>query len=327
VWASNVYTSANVGTWTVTATYQTKSANAALTVNRGAPYTLTLQADPISLVVGSSSILTATVSDQFGNPVPDGTTVTFVADEGNVETSSATANGTATSFISSTVAGTAHITATSGLTQQTTTVVFTPGAPSQVIVQASPSTLVAGSGASATITATVSDVYGNILSGVMLTGDTAPSTLGSVSGLGVTDVGGRAFGVWTAGSLPGSGLLRVSSGNISGTLPVTLAVPLSGAAPTIASLSTDSVTAGGASFTLIVTGTNFYIGSVVYWNGVPQTTTFINSTQLMITVPAAALATPGTVNITVVNPGPAGASNVVTLKIWTRIYLPAIFTG
>jgi hypothetical protein len=93
----------------------------------------------------------------------------------------------------------------------------------------------------------------------------------------------------------------------------------------IASLSTDSVTAGGASFTLVMTGTNFYIGSVVYWNGVPQTTTFINSTQLTITVPASALATRGTVNITVVNPG--STSNVATLKVWARIYLPAILGG
>ncbi len=326
-WAGNVYTSANAGAWTVTATYQTKSATAALTVNRGAPYTLTLQADPISLIVGSSSVLTATVSDQFGNPVPDGTDVTFVADEGNVETPSATANGIATSIISSTVAGTAHITATSGSTQHSTTIVFTPGAPSQIIVLASPSTLVAGSGATAAITATVSDVFGNVLSGVVLTGDTLPSTLGSVSGLGATDTSGQAFGVWTAGSLPGSGLLRVDNGNISGTLPVTLAVPISSAAPTITSLSTDSVAVGGAGFTLVVTGTNFNVGSVVYWNGVPQTTTFVNSTQLTITVPAAALAAPGTVNITVVNPGPAGTSNVVTLKVWTRIYLPAIFGG
>jgi hypothetical protein len=127
------------------------------------------------------------------------------------------------------------------------------------------------------------------------------------------------------GGLPGSGLLRVSSGNISGTCAVTLAVPFNGAPPTIASLSTDSVTAGGAGFTLVMTGTNFYIGSVVYWNDVPQTTTFLNSTQLMITVPASALATPGTVNITVVNPG--STSNVATLKVWARIYLPAILGG
>ena len=80
-------------------------------------------------------------------------------------------------------------------------------------------------------------------------------------------------------------------------------------APTLTLLSPSSVTAGGAAFTLTVTGTNFVSGSVVQWNGSALTTSFVSSTQLTAAISAGDIATAGTVAVTVVNPAPGGGTS------------------
>jgi hypothetical protein len=89
--------------------------------------------------------------------------------------------------------------------------------------------------------------------------------------------------------------------------------------PQITSLSPDQAVAGGAGFTLTVNGSGFIDGtgsdrSVVHWNGSPRATTFVSSTQLTATIPASDIATAGTANVTVVNPGNL-TSNTVTFTI------------
>ena len=84
--------------------------------------------------------------------------------------------------------------------------------------------------------------------------------------------------------------------------------PVAGTMPTIAQLNPDSATAGGEGFTLTVTGTNFGAKAVVNWNGVAQTTntTFVSGTEVTVAVPASAVMTAGTVQISVTNPGTPG---------------------
>jgi hypothetical protein len=85
------------------------------------------------------------------------------------------------------------------------------------------------------------------------------------------------------------------------------AAPAPGSMPTIAQLNPDNATAGGAAFTLTVTGTNFGSKAMVNWNGVAQTsTTFVSATEVTVAVPASAIMAAGTVQITVTNPGTAG---------------------
>lgn len=79
--------------------------------------------------------------------------------------------------------------------------------------------------------------------------------------------------------------------------------------PSLSALNPSSVTAGGASFTLTVTGTNFVSGSKVRWNGTDRTTTFVSSTQLTAAIPAADIALAGTASVTVFNPSPGGGSS------------------
>ncbi|MES2389508.1 MAG: hypothetical protein V4543_16005 [Bacteroidota bacterium] len=50
--------------------------------------------------------------------------------------------------------------------------------------------------------------------------------------------------------------------------------------PSVSSISPDNAEAGSGAFTLTVTGTNFYSGSVVRWNGSDRTTHFGSSTSL-----------------------------------------------
>jgi hypothetical protein len=60
---------------------------------------------------------------------------------------------------------------------------------------------------------------------------------------------------------------------------------------------------GGPAFTLTVNGTGFASGAVVNWNGSPRTTTFVSSMQLTASILASDIATAGTANVTVTNPG------------------------
>lgn len=76
--------------------------------------------------------------------------------------------------------------------------------------------------------------------------------------------------------------------------------------PAIAQLNPGSATAGEATFMLTVTGSNFASKAVVNWNATAQMTTFVNTGQLTIQVPASAVANAGMVQITVTNPGSNG---------------------
>jgi uncharacterized protein (TIGR03437 family) len=84
--------------------------------------------------------------------------------------------------------------------------------------------------------------------------------------------------------------------------------------PAITSLAPSSTTAGGAGFTLTVTGTGFLSGAAVQWNGAALATTFVTTTQLTAAVPAGLIATAGSASITVSNPG-GMASNAVSFTI------------
>jgi len=112
----------------------------------------------------------------------------------------------------------AYITATSGLARGTITVTFRAGAPTRTTVHVEIDTLVVNTGASAAITVTLFDTYGNRVPGAPVTGYITPTTLGSLSLPSVTDEHGQAIGRWWAGTVPGSGVLVVNGTPITITL-------------------------------------------------------------------------------------------------------------
>lgn len=86
--------------------------------------------------------------------------------------------------------------------------------------------------------------------------------------------------------------------------------------PTITSLSQTSAASGGASFALIVTGTNFISTSSVNFNGSPRTTSVNSSNELTAVILAQDLLCPGVDHITVTNPAPdGGTSNALEFDV------------
>jgi hypothetical protein len=81
---------------------------------------------------------------------------------------------------------------------------------------------------------------------------------------------------------------------------------------------------GGAAFTLTVNGSNFVTNSVVQWNGVSRTTTYVNNTQMTAAIAAGDLTNPSSnIPVSVTTPGPGGG-NSNTLPVAVEYPLPAI---
>jgi hypothetical protein len=86
--------------------------------------------------------------------------------------------------------------------------------------------------------------------------------------------------------------------------------------PVITSINPTSAIAGGSSFILTVSGTNFISGSIIKWNGTNLATTYVNATQLTAVVPSANISASGTATVTVFNATPGGGtSNGLTFTI------------
>ena len=76
-------------------------------------------------------------------------------------------------------------------------------------------------------------------------------------------------------------------------------------APVVMQLVPNTANSGDPGFTLTVNGNSFNQDAVISVNGQKQTTTFMTANQLTTTIPASAIATPGTLAVTVTNPGHA----------------------
>src|SRR5207247_2356000 len=140
---------------------------------------------------------------------------------------------------------------------------------------------------------------------------TSFNATGLPGGLTVNTTTGLISGTpTTAGTYP----VTISATNSRGTGTSTLVITINNPVPTVTSISPTCATAGGPQFTLTVNGTKFVSAATVNWNGTPLATTFVSSTQLTATVPAALIATAGTASITVVNPSPGAASSTVAVS-------------
>ncbi len=77
-----------------------------------------------------------------------------------------------------------------------------------------------------------------------------------------------------------------------------------GIVPVVAAIMPTSQLHGGSDFTLTVTGSNFNGNAVVNWNAAPQSnTTHPIANTLSVMIPAADIATAGTAQVSVTNPG------------------------
>ena len=116
----------------------------------------------------------------------------------------------------------------------------------------------------------------------------------------------KATDVATAGVQP---VTVVNSGGGS-TPPLNFSIlPTPPITPTITAIAPTSATAGGGGFTITVTGTNFISDSVVDWNGAARVTSFKSATSLQAQILSTDIATPGTIEMTVLNTSSNGAAS------------------
>ena len=155
------------GVSTITAIYgQSLVDTVQVIINQSIPTFLNVSANPNIILADnqSSSIITAVVSDQSNNAIPDGTPVTFaiVSGTGTIESNKVTANGVATSRLtSSTQPDTVAVAVQVAQLSDTTTVFYIVGPPASITLSADSTSLPADGVTSTQVTATVFDAAGN----------------------------------------------------------------------------------------------------------------------------------------------------------------------
>lgn len=193
-------TAVNSGTDTLTASAAGLKATQSLSVSSDA-FSFTTPAANANIVIGTPTTVTVHWENS-GQPVADGTTITFAATRGTVSAPTATTTGGSASVtISSTTAGPSVISATgSGGVSAQLVVNFIATNPSAMNLQASPATVpIQGQ---STITATVRDATNNLVEGKTVDFSiTTDPTEGSLSvASAVTNSQGQASTVYSAGS-------------------------------------------------------------------------------------------------------------------------------
>lgn len=168
----------------------------------------------------------------------------------------------------------------------------------------------------------VNPINGSSLSGNATYSGTGEQTVYSGSGSTVS-VSGLAPGNtyhFRAYEYSNIGLLYNSNTATDNPNSISLSYPT----PIAGSLSPASTIEGGTSFTLTVSGSEFYPASVINWNGSPRTTVFVNSTTLTTTIASADIASAGTATVTVTNPTPGGGTSASLSFTITAASAPVI---
>ena len=203
-WSSNVYTSHTAGTYTVQASYSSKTATASLTVSAGSLHNFVVVA-PSSATAGTAFTLTVTAQDASGN------TITTYSSSVGLSASSGTINPTSTgtsgwssgvwssSSVTLSAAGSITITANDGGHTGTDTVSVTAGSLHNFIFN-TVGTQTAGAAFSITVTA--KDAYNNTVTGYTGTpslsysaGSISPGAMNAFVG-GVGSTSGRCDCRW-----------------------------------------------------------------------------------------------------------------------------------
>jgi len=89
----------------------------------------------------------------------------------------------------------------------------------------------------------------------------------------------------------------------------TLSIIVQNPVPSLASLSPTGANAGGAAFTLTANGASFISSSVVSFDGLVKSTTYVSPTQLTAAISSADIANGGSYPVEVVTPAPGGGTS------------------
>jgi len=193
-----------VGTTTITASSEGKSASATLTVTPVPVATVTVTAPQSSLTVGSSTQATAVTRSANGQVLTD-RAITWSSSAPSV------ASVSSTGVILAIAPGAVTVSATSE--GRTATLAVSVLAPAPAVVDISPATLTLAPSQTASLTATVRDASGNVLTGQSVSWGTTSPAVATVSASGVvTGVNSGAVTITaTAGGKTGLASVTVRS--------------------------------------------------------------------------------------------------------------------
>ena len=241
--ATTTFTAGTVaGPATITASYgDGLTSTAVVELLIGTPAAMSLTADPVSISVEgqTTSTITASVTDDEGDPVI-GISVWFETTLGTIDASAVTNTyGQATATLTAgTLADAAVVTATAGSVEQSIQVQINVGPASDEtsLLDADPDILGANGEDTAVVTMTIKDKYSNPIAGAWVEFST---DLGSVYPIGAhTNSSGVAATTFTAGTEPGTASITASYGE---GLTSTTAVELLVGTPAQIALSADPV--------------------------------------------------------------------------------------
>jgi len=201
------------------------------------PISITITADPTSIAAGptSYSIIQAAFTGG-GDPVPEGTSVTFTTTLGTFPNGSQTYNiptydatGIVTTFLyGGTTAGTATVTATLGSATAQAQVTIYSQAPAAIVVSANPSTLEANGTNTSSVTASVTGGGGNAVPDGTVVSFSITAGTGTLSALSATTTDGLATVVYTSpSSAPAQGYATIQAETTNG-LTNTVNITLTG---------------------------------------------------------------------------------------------------
>jgi len=300
--ATGLATAKAIGSATITATSEGKSGTATLTVNPVPVFSVTITPpNPDTVFIGYSTQLTAVTKDSIGG-ILTGRTVTWQV----TNTSLATVN--ANGLVSGVAAGTTQITASSEGRSATNTLVSTKAPVGTVTISpGSDSVTNAGAASTKSLTATVQDVKGTVVTDRTVNWTSTPGSVATVapsSGVSTT-VTGKSVGT---AQVIATSETKADTSTIKVILAVT-SVQVSPGSPTLSLAATPTVqlTATTKNGSTIITG---------------RTITWTSSNPTIATVSASGLVTAikaGTATITArsgfdggANPltGPAGTASV-----------------
>jgi hypothetical protein len=259
----------------------------------------------VTLTSGSfSSAAVALSSGSASISVPAGSLTT-----GNDTLTASYAPDPASSSIYNSASGTSSTVTVSLPPKTTPTVTVTPSASSITTTQALTVTVaVSGGSGNPTPTGTVTLSSGSYSSTVALSSGSASISVPAGS---LTTGNDTLTATYTPDPASSS-----TYNSATGTSPTVTVTVITNPVPTMSGISPAFTSAGGAAFTLTVSGTGFVSGSTVYWGTTALTTTYVSATQLTAQIAAADIATAGTTEVSVQSPNPGGGiSNAMQFEV------------
>lgn len=305
--ASGMVTAVSQGSATITGTSEGKSGVATITVTQSAVATVTVTPSPLSMSVGQTTQLVATLKDTVGNQL-NGRVVTWASSSTTVAT--VATDGTVTAV----AAGNATITATSEGKSGAAALSVTNVAVGSVTVQPQGPSIVVG--ANVQLSATVRDVNGTVVTDRLVTWTSGNASLATVSSSGV--VTGVAAGSVT--------ITATSEGKSGATTVNVMKVPVGSV--TVSPASKNMLVTQNVALTVVVKDANGAVVTdrVVTWSSSNTSAATVSSVGVVTAVAA------GSATITATSETKSGTSaiTVSSVPVSTVLVQPArdtIFTN